>query len=291
MTRTLSTIASVREAVATARAAGHRIALVPTMGALHEGHLSLVRAAKAQAEIVIVSIFVNPLQFGPREDFSRYPRTLESDLELLSREDVPFVFAPSAEEMYPDGPATTAVEVAGIGSRLDGRTRTGHFRGVATVVAKLFNIVTPDVALFGQKDAAQVAVLRAMVRDLNFGLRLHVCPTVREADGLAMSSRNRYLSPAEREQALVLPRALVAAEHAARQGFQNPIGLCRLIEETMAEATAVQLEYVEVVDPDTLLPVTTLAEGALLAVAATVGSTRLIDNILLPARRSLEAAA
>ena len=210
------TIAEVRAAVAKLRADKKCIGLVPTMGALHEGHLSLVRAAKAHCSAVVVTIFVNPTQFGPKEDFAKYPRTFEADCALLEKEAVDVVFAPETAEIYPPG-ESTVVEVAGISDRLDGVSRPGHFVGVATVVAKLFNIVQPDHAFFGQKDAAQVAVLRRMVRDLHFDLELVVCPIVREADGLAMSSRNRYLSPEERQQALVLHRALrrVEAEVAA----------------------------------------------------------------------------
>src|SRR5580704_13076714 len=205
----LKTIAETRTACTRIRAAGKTLGLVPTMGALHEGHLSLVRAAQASCDAVAVTIFVNPTQFGPKEDFASYPRTLEQDCQTLEAAGVELVFAPSSEEMYPEG-ASTFVEVAGLSERLDGASRPGHFRGVATVVAKLFHIFSPERAFFGQKDAAKVAVLRKMVRDLQFPLELDVRPTVREPDGLAMSSRNRNLSGEQRQQALVLSRALMA---------------------------------------------------------------------------------
>ena len=207
----LKTIAEAREACARFRAAGKTLGLVPTMGALHVGHLSLVRTAQESCDAVAVSIFVNPTQFGPKEDFASYPRVFEQDRQTLEAAGVDVVFAPSVEEIYPPG-ASAFVEVEGLSDRLDGASRPGHFRGVATVVAKLFHIFVPDVAFFGQKDAAQVAVVRRMVRDLRFGVELKVCPTMREPDGLAMSSRNRNLSEGERRQALVLYRALSAVE-------------------------------------------------------------------------------
>jgi pantoate--beta-alanine ligase len=277
----ITSIADMHVACSRARKLG-TLALVPTMGALHEGHLSLVRAARELCDFVAVSIFVNPAQFGPDEDLARYPRTLDRDLALLEREGISLVFCPSADEIYPSGRATTFVEVAEIGDRLDGKYRPGHFRGVATIVAKLFHIVAPDVALFGQKDAAQVAVLKAMVRDLNFPLELVSVPTVREPDGLAMSSRNLYLSRSDRESALTLHRALAAAEQAADRGICKPAALRNIMLEELNATPGLEVEYAEVVDPDTLLPVSDLANGALLAIAAHIGPTRLIDNILLP---------
>jgi pantoate--beta-alanine ligase len=280
-----NTIPALREATRPLRAGGRPLALVPTMGALHAGHLSLVRAARAavQAEggAVAVSIFVNPAQFGPNEDFSRYPRTLEADCRLLEAEGVDFVFAPSAAEMYPGGAPGTTIHVSGISERLDGASRPGHFDGVATVVAKLFHIIEPQRAFFGQKDAAQVAVLRAMVRDLNFPVELIVCPTVREADGLALSSRNRYLSAAEREQALALSRSLrlVYAMHA--DGETGPAALMAAARDRLTAQPLVRVDYIEAVDPLTLLPVETAGPGTLFAMAAWVGATRLIDNVLL----------
>lgn len=255
------------------------LGLVPTMGALHEGHLSLVRMAKASCEHVAATIFVNPTQFGPNEDFSKYPRTFEKDCALLEREGVDLVFAPGPEEMYPAG-STTRIHVGPLADRLDGASRPGHFIGVATIVAKLFHIVAPDKAFFGQKDAAQVAVLRQMVRDLDLGVELIVGPIVREPDGLAMSSRNRYLSEDERRQALVLSRSLAAAV-ADYEGGERDAG--RLLERSraiMVTEPAVRLDYLEIVDPATLLPVEQAGTGTLLAVAAYVGSTRLIDNQL-----------
>lgn len=278
---TVTTIREMQQIVRAAKRGSGTIGLVPTMGALHEGHLSLVRSARARCTHVIATIFVNPLQFGPNEDFSRYPRTFERDVELLTNEGVDWLFAPSAEEMYPQG-AQTTVDVPEVGARLDGASRPGHFRGVATVVSKLFHITQPDLAFFGQKDAAQVAVLRSMVRDLNFPLEMVVCPTVREADGLALSSRNRYLNEEERGRALVLSQALRKAEALAEAG--TPATLRDAMLSEFEGTDGVRVDYVAVVDPDTLLDVSDLSRGALLAVAAWVGSTRLIDNLLLPAR-------
>jgi pantoate--beta-alanine ligase len=251
------------------------------MGALHEGHRSLVKAARAACETVVVSIFVNPTQFGPNEDYERYPRTLDADLKLLEQEQVDVVFVPAAEEMYPKGNTAIMVEVPDIGERLDGAFRPGHFRGVATVVAKLFHITLPDMAFFGQKDAAQVAVLRAMVRDLNFPLELVVCPTVREPDGLAMSSRNRYMTSSERTQSLALYRALSTAHGEIHRGVLDARGLRDTMMRVMQDEPMARVEYVEVVDPETLVPVEDVSQGALLAIAARIGGTRLIDNILL----------
>jgi pantoate--beta-alanine ligase len=251
------------------------------MGALHEGHLSLVRAAKASCDVVAASIFVNPTQFGPNEDLAKYPRSFDRDLDLLDREVVEFVFAPSVAEMYPAG-AVTWVTVEGLSDKLDGRSRPGHFRGVTTVVAKLFNIVQPDAAFFGQKDAAQVAVIRRMVRDLNLPVEIVVCPIVREGDGLAMSSRNAYLDPEQRKQALVLHRSLMRVQKMVDAGERNA---AKLVEAGIAENSAepgMRLDYFAVVNPDTLDPVEDVSRGALVAVAAVVGTTRLIDNILIP---------
>ena len=280
----VETVAQMRDAIKSARTrrpAGV-VGLVPTMGALHAGHISLVRAARAQCDVVAASIFVNPLQFGPTEDLARYPRTFAADCEMLAAENVDFVFAPSADEMY-GGDDQTTVDVGELGNRMDGASRPGHFRGVATVVAKLFNIVTPDVAFFGQKDAAQVAVLRKMVRDLNFPLRIEVCDIARESDGLAMSSRNRYLSPEERVHALVLWRALSQAKEAASRGETSANELVREMKELFAAEPMARLDYAVVVDPDTLLPRARIGreKRTLVAVAAWVGTTRLIDNILI----------
>lgn len=265
------------------------LGLVPTMGALHEGHLSLLRASKQRCDITTASIFVNPTQFGPAEDLALYPRTFEEDCRLLEAEGVDLLFAPDVAEMYPAGALTTFVEVAEIGDRLDGASRPGHFRGVATVVAKLFHIVAPDVAFFGQKDAAQVAVLRAMVRDLNFAVELAICPTIRESDGVALSSRNRYLSPSERIEARSLSLSLRVVSVAADSGVTDPHLLKALLHRQLSNAPGVRTDYAEIVDPDTLEPVSTIADGALIAVAAWIGNTRLIDNTaVLPSAPKLK---
>lgn len=280
--RILRTIPSMREACRAIRSPRTILGLVPTMGALHEGHLSLIRAARRRCDVVAVTIFVNPTQFGPNEDLDRYPRTFEADCALLEREGVDLVFAPSVEEMYPNGGAGTFVDVPEIGSRLDGASRPGHFRGVATVVSKLFHIIGPEVAFFGQKDAAQVAVLRTMVRDLNFPLEMVVCPTVREPDGLALSSRNRFLTSQQREQALVLSRALVSVQSQVAGEQADAERLRSELRQAIEAAPGVRLDYAEIVHLDTLEDVHDLSAGALVAVAAWLGEVRLIDNLLLP---------
>jgi pantoate--beta-alanine ligase len=254
------------------------LGLVPTMGAIHEGHLSLVRAARRSCDHVAASIFVNPAQFGPHEDFAQYPRTFQADCDLLEREGVDLLFAPSASAMYPPGEETW-VDVPGVGSRLDGASRPGHFRGVATVVTKLFNIVQPDKAFFGQKDAAQVAVLRSMVKALNSAVEIVVCPTVRDADGLALSSRNRSLTADARKSALALSRSLRRLETAVAQG---QVAAPLLRNTLLEELKHIQVDYAEIVDPDTLLQLDYVSCGALIAVAAWVDGTRLIDNLLIP---------
>jgi len=278
----LRTIDEVRRACKELKRGDRTLGLVPTMGALHEGHLSLVRAAKAGCDVVAATIFVNPTQFAPNEDFAAYPRTFEADCAMLEREGVDVLFAPLSEEMYPVG-AETFVDVPGVGGRLDGSSRPGHFRGVATVVAKLFNIFRPERAFFGQKDAAQVAVLRTMVRDLNFDVDMVVCPTVRELDGLAMSSRNRYLSAEEREPALTLVRALRGVEHLMAEGERDASRLKDSLRDELRRADGVRLDYAEVVDTRSLEPVSEVGDGALVAVAAWVGKTRLIDNVVIGA--------
>jgi len=262
------------------RSRGGRLGLVPTMGALHEGHLSLIRAAKAKSDVVASSIFVNPTQFGPNEDFSRYPRDLEKDLALLERDGDDLVFVPSVEEMYPQQ-SVTWVAVEGLSDRLCGKSRPGHFRRVATVVAKLFNIVEPDIAFFGQKDAAQVAIIRRMVRDLNMPVAIEACPIVREPDGLALSSRNAYLSPEQRQDALVLFRSLLRVRELFADGERNPAILIKAAKNVLSGSSAVRLDYFEIVDPDELTPLALINQPALVAVAAFVGNTRLIDNIVL----------
>jgi pantoate--beta-alanine ligase len=251
------------------------------MGALHEGHLSLVQTAKSQCDTVAVSIFVNPTQFGPNEDLARYPRPFERDCELLEKESVDFLFAPSPEEMYPAG-AITWVTVEGLSEKLCGRSRPGHFRGVTTVVAQLFHIIEPDAAFFGQKDAAQVAIIRRMVRDLHFPVKVVACPIVREPDGLAMSSRNAYLSPVQRKAALVLHRALSEVRQRFDRGERKTAALIQAGKAVFALEPAARLDYLEIINPDTLEPIDKVSGTTLVAVAAFVGPTRLIDNILLP---------
>jgi len=276
------TIDSMRAASRATRKAGKRVGFVPTMGALHKGHLSLVQAAKAQCDVVAASIFVNPTQFGPNEDFSKYPRTFERDCELFTREGVELLFAPTVEEMYPAG-AVTYVTVEGMSERLCGKSRPGHFRGVTTVVSKLFNIVEPDVAFFGQKDAAQVAIIRRMVRDLNIPVEITACPIVREADGLAMSSRNTYLDPAQRKAALVLHRALQEVQRKFESGERNASKLIEHGRRVFTQEPSARLDYLEIVDTDNLNALEKIESPALVAIAAYLGNTRLIDNFVLHA--------
>ena len=278
--KTYNTIRDMRAASRAAKRTGLRLGLVPTMGALHEGHLSLLRAAKASCQVVAASIFVNPTQFGPNEDLAKYPRPLERDRELLENGGVDLLFAPSVDEMYPNG-APTWVTVEDLSDKLDGRSRPGHFRGVTTIVTKLFHAVEPDAAFFGQKDAAQAAIIRRLVRDLDFPVEIVICPIVREPDGLAMSSRNIYLDLRQRKQALVLQRSLMQVKQMAGTGERNAARLSAAAKEIFAAEPAVRLDYLEIVDPDSLDPVNDVSKGALVAVAAFVGTTRLIDNILL----------
>jgi len=275
-----NTIENMRAACRAVRRGGKRLGFVPTIGALHEGHLSLVRAAKAECDVAAASIFVNPAQFGAGEDLAKYPRRFDLDRELLERAGVDLLFAPSVEEMYPAG-AVTWVTVEGLSDKLDGRSRPGHFRGVTTVVAKLFHVVEPDAAFFGQKDAAQVAVIRRMVRDLNFAVEIVACPIVREADGLAMSSRNAYLDGQQRNQALVLHRSLMRVRMLWESGERTAEKLMAAGRKEIAGEEWVRLDYFEIVDADSLEPVEKVKSGTVAAVAAFVGTTRLIDNILL----------
>jgi len=276
----LTTIEAMRSASRAAKTAGKRVGFVPTMGALHEGHLSLVRSAKAQCDVVAASIFVNPTQFGPNEDFSKYPRAFERDRELFAKEGVELLFAPAVEEMYPAG-AVTYVTVEGMSERLCGKSRPGHFRGVTTVVCKLFNIVEPDIAFFGQKDAAQVAIIRRMVRDLDIPVEIAVCPIVREADGLAMSSRNTYLDLQQRKAALVLYRSLQKVKREFESGESNAAKLAEQGRKLFAQEPSVRLDYLEIVAPDNLEALDNIESSALVAVAAFLGATRLIDNFIL----------
>jgi pantoate--beta-alanine ligase len=274
-------IKEMRSACRELRKASKRLGFVPTMGALHHGHLSLVRAARNSCDAVAVSIFVNPTQFGPNEDLAQYPRTFDRDCEMLEKETVDLLFAPSVEEMYPrDG--TTWVTVEGLSEKLDGRSRPGHFRGVTTVVSKLFHVIQPDASFFGQKDAAQLAVIRRMARNLNFPVQIVGCPIVREPDGLAMSSRNRYLDPEQRTRALILHRSLLRVEKLWEAGERDAAKLAAAGRDEMKKAPEVRIDYFEIVNPDTLDPVSDVSQGALVAVAAFVRPTRLIDNILLP---------
>jgi pantoate--beta-alanine ligase len=275
--RTVRTVAEVRAHVGAARARGRTIGLVPTMGAFHDGHLALMRAARAACDEVVVWLFVNPTQFNEAADLAAYPRDEPRDAALAAAEGVDVLFAPAPAEVYPPGFGTT-VTVTGLGDTLEGAQRPGHFAGVATVVTKMLNMVAPDAAFFGAKDAQQVALVRRLVRDLDLPVRIEVVPTVREPDGLAMSSRNVHLSAAARERALGLSRALTAAGEAAASGERDAARL-RAAAEAVLHAHGVEPEYVAVVDPDTFRPVERVNGGALVAVAARVGATRLIDNI------------
>ena len=270
----------MKTACRAATRAGKSLGLVPTMGALHEGHQSLVRASKSQCDVTAVSIFVNPLQFGPTEDLGKYPRTLERDTTLLRELGVDFVYVPAVEEMYRPG-AKTYVDVSDLSNKLDGGSRPGHFRGVSTVVCKLFEIVRPDRAFFGQKDAAQVALLRKMVRDLDMDVQIVVCPIVRAPDGLAMSSRNAYLNPEQRKQALVLSRSLQQVKAAVASGELDAAKLAEIGRQAIVSEPAAKLDYFAVIDADTLEPLKKVSNGTLVAVAAWIGTTRLIDNVIL----------
>jgi pantoate--beta-alanine ligase len=283
--RTVNTIAGMKAAAIEARSKGKTIGFVPTMGYLHEGHLSLVRESRKSADVTVVSLFVNPLQFGPQEDFRRYPRDPERDAALLEKEGVDILFLPENREMYPEG-YRTSVEVAGLQDKLCGRSRPGHFRGVATVVLKLFNIVRPDYAFFGQKDAQQVVILQKMVQDLNADMEIRAMPIIREPDGLAMSSRNAYLSAEERRAALVLSSSLGEA----RRMFENGERAAGPIRERLSSAIAAEslarIDYVEIVDPSSLEPVERIDGEALVALAVYIGKTRLIDNEILGSTRN-----
>jgi len=274
------TVQELREWTRADRCETNTIGIVPTMGALHAGHASLIRAAREQCGCVVVSIFVNPTQFGPHEDYARYPRTFEADCALAKAEGADIIFAPSVEELYPAGTATF-VEVEGLSNRLDGGSRPGHFRGVATVVTKLLIASEADLAFFGQKDAAQVSVLRRMVKDLRLPATIVVCPIVREPDGLALSSRNTYLSAEARRQALVLSRSIRQVESLVAGGERRRDPLIGAARSAFAAEPAVRVDYIELVNWDTLLPVETASAGTLFAVAAWVGTTRLIDNTII----------
>lgn len=281
--RIVDRISALRGALAEPRRRGVPIALVPTMGSLHEGHLRLVDEARRHAGFVVMSLFVNPLQFGPHEDFARYPRDPEGDAAKADRRGVDVLFAPPVEELYPPGERTVVVTPLALADRWEGAARPGHFTGVLTVVAKLLNIVQPQVAVFGQKDIQQATLIRAMVRDLDYPVRLVVAPTAREADGLALSSRNVYLSSDERRRALVLSRTLRAVTDAFEDGEYDAVELERLGWEILATEPDVQVEYLAIVDPQRLEPVAVAEQGTIVAIAARVGATRLIDNAILGA--------
>jgi len=276
----VTTVAQLRETLAAVRRAGKRVALVPTMGALHEGHLSLVRAAQAECDYTVVSIYVNPSQFGPGEDLATYPRTMQADLAALAGCRADLVFAPSNEEVYRPGHATW-VEVGGVAEPLEGACRKGHFRGVATIVLKLLGMVQPDAAYFGQKDFQQARVIQRMAADLDLPVTIRVCPTVREPDGLAISSRNRRLSPAARQRALVLWQSLLLARDLVARGERRAAAIAAQMREMIEIADDARLDYVALVDPDTLRPIETIAGPTLAALAVKIEDTRLIDNCIL----------
>ena len=278
--QTIHTVAWMKQVAADARRKEHILGLVPTMGALHEGHLSLIREAQKQCSPMVVSIFVNPKQFGPSEDLKNYPRTFETDRKTLKQLGVDYLFAPSAEEIYPSG-FSTAVVVEGLSDRLEGKSRPGHFRGVATVVLKLFEIVQPRFAFFGRKDAQQVRIIRQLTRDLNLDTELMVCPIVREPNGLALSSRNALLSDAQRQAATALYRSLVAARDEIRSGERSPAIILSSLRKVIDSEPRVALDYAEIADAETFEPVITLARESYILIAARVGDTRLIDNALI----------
>jgi pantoate--beta-alanine ligase len=282
--KVIRSVAEMQQAVGAVKRTGRRVALVPTMGALHEGHATLMRNAREEGAAVVVSIYVNPTQFGPHEDFARYPRNLDKDSVLCQRESVDVIFAPADEEMYPDGPQTpptsTWVDETAVAKRLEGERRPGHFRGVCTVVAKLFNIVQPDVAVFGQKDYQQLLVIQRMVRDLCYPIKIVPVPTMRETDGLAMSSRNQYLEPEERVQAVLLWKALTTAQTLFNGGERNVHRIQTAMARTIQLAPAARIDYAEIADGETLQPVHELKRGNVALLAVHLGKTRLIDNLV-----------
>lgn len=278
--RVVSSVTELDDALASARADQRRIGLVPTMGALHEGHLSLVRAATSECDVSVATIFVNPTQFGPNEDFTKYPRTMATDLELLAAEHVNIVYAPAESDIYPPG-FSTAIEPPAVAVPFEGRCRPGHFRGVATIVLKLFHVIRPQVAYFGQKDYQQSLVIRRMVEDLNVAVRIRVCPTVREPDGLAMSSRNKYLSPSERQCATAISRSLAAGKSRIEQGERSAGKVREAMQSVLANAGITRVDYAAVADAETLAELDIISRPVVLLMAAFVGTTRLIDNMLV----------
>jgi pantoate--beta-alanine ligase len=277
----VESLSALRLAISAARRSGRRVGLVPTMGFLHEGHLSLVDIARAHADFVVMSVYVNPLQFGPGEDLERYPRDLERDAVLAAERGVDALYTPADAQMYPTGPPSLTIDAPALTARLCGAFRPGHFQGVLVVVAKLINQVQPDVAVFGRKDYQQLALIRRMARDLDMGVEIVGGPIVREADGLALSSRNVYLEPKQRKDAPLLNRALEEADAALSAGETDPAALVKLVRKRLGKSDRIRTQYVELVDPETLAPVERAAPGHVLALAVHLGSTRLIDNRVL----------
>lgn len=286
--KVVETIELARKSIREARKAGKSIGLVPTMGALHAGHLSLIEHARKRCDFVAVSIFVNPTQFGPNEDYERYPRDISSDTEMCREAKVDLLFAPAVEQMYPE-PQMTWVHVDTITDKLCGQFRPDHFRGVTTVCSKLFNIVEPDAAFFGQKDAQQVTVIRRMVRDLNIPLEIVVCPTVREIDGLAVSSRNLYMPELHRKEATLIYHALTKCRDMVSRGYDNCRSLIGAMRNILSASSLIEIEYIKIVDMDSLEEIEIIKDKALAAIAVRIGSTRLIDNIILEANMTATA--
>lgn len=278
--RVIEKISDMKAAVKSQKESGKSIGFVPTMGYLHDGHMSLVRASKMENDFTVMSIFVNPTQFGPNEDYDKYPRDMNRDVRLAEEAGVDIVFAPTVQEMYPDG-YKTYVNVEGLTETLCGKSRPGHFRGVTTVVCKLFNIIQPDKAYFGQKDAQQVAVVKKMVKDLNMNLEIIMCPIVREPDGLAMSSRNVYLKPEERKAAVILSRSLFEAEDMIKNGERDKAKIIRHITRKIMSENLAEIDYVQVVDAENLQEIESINGKVLIAIAARFGGTRLIDNTIV----------
>ena len=279
----ITQINEMRSVVSGIKSRGKTIGFVPTMGYLHEGHLSLVRESFREADVTVVSIFVNPTQFGPREDFMEYPRDMNRDSEILEREGVDYLFAPPADEMYPER-YKTYVEVHDLQDKLCGRSRPGHFRGVCTVVLKLFNIINPDISFFGQKDAQQAIILKRMVQDLNLEVKIEVLPIIREEDDLALSSRNTYLGQEERKAALSLSKSLKEAQSMIEDGQRDSEAIIKRIRELINMEPLAKIDYVEIVDTDKLDPIARIEKEALVALAVFIGKVRLIDNTILRAR-------
>ena len=280
MLQVITSIEAIKQRIKTFKENQLSIGFIPTMGALHEGHLSLVRQAKEENDKVVVSIFVNPLQFGIYEDFTQYPRTFDNDCELLSKEDVDIVFNPKAPEMYPNGFCTSVI-MEHLEDRLCGKSRPGHFRGVATIVLKLFNLINPDIAYFGQKDFQQTVVIKRVAADLNLDVNIKVLPTIRNKEGLALSSRNAYLSETEKKDALCLYKALIKAQAMANAGAKNTKEITAEMEKIINNCKSAKIDYISIVNPETLEAVSEVRNGSIAALAVRIGKTRLIDNIIL----------